>query len=541
MFAEEDWNDDLEARALNKTLFHKVEASHCIAELNVQAPGGKKKQRLLNTLRTLSAAGAPDQDPGGTHFDPECGTAKKSKRKRNRGKKERVGTSPSEQDVGKGSGARLKSPPAQIAAGKENQSRVAGAKENGHLEAGNRELGEGTSAPCLKLLRSNSGQGTLTRKQWRNRMKNKHRSKNKFRPRETSLAESGGQMENIEHDRTLIKSRPEQGEEKSVTDAHEPKIKRRKGRGEEWNKPAERTDCHSSNENMTNYEKRARDQTQKGETISNCKRTRRKGTPEKILMQERKDCIPGQPGSLARVLPTVEVNGTESHHSSPSTDRSAALRTKMEERLKSAHFRYINEQLYTSSSAEAMKFFTEDKNAFEIYHQGFTAQIERWPENPVNRIIQYIRNRPSSAVVADFGCGDCKIARSVNNKVYSFDLVALNEYVTVCDMASVPLTAESVDIVVFCLALMGTNLLDFLAEATRVLRRRGILKIAEVASRFEDVQSFINVVGSLGFKMISKDTENSYFYLFEFRKNRPPREKDKLPQLQLKPCLYKKR
>lgn len=40
-------------------------------------------------------------------------------------------------------------------------------------------------------------------------------------------------------------------------------------------------------------------------------------------------------------------------------------------------------------------------------------------------------------MVADFGCGDCKIARSVKNKVHSFDLAATCELVTVCDMANV--------------------------------------------------------------------------------------------------------
>lgn len=105
-------------------------------------------------------------------------------------------------------------------------------------------------------------------------------------------------------------------------------------------------------------------------------------------------------------------------------------------------------------------------------------------------------SRPSSLVVADFGCGDCKIARSVKNKVHSFDLAATCELVTVCDMANVsatylhagsqfdclmvrkfnapsvqvPLPDASVGIAVFCLSLMGVNLVDFLAEANRVLK-----------------------------------------------------------------------
>lgn len=54
-------------------------------------------------------------------------------------------------------------------------------------------------------------------------------------------------------------------------------------------------------------------------------------------------------------------------------------------------------------------------------------------------------SRPSSLVVADFGCGDCKIARNVKNRVHSFDLAATCELVTVCDMASVSATRPFVE------------------------------------------------------------------------------------------------
>ena len=45
--------------------------------------------------------------------------------------------------------------------------------------------------------------------------------------------------------------------------------------------------------------------------------------------------------------------------------------------------------------------------------------------------------RPSSQVVADFGCGEALIAQSITNKVYSFDLIAKNKFVTACNMAKV--------------------------------------------------------------------------------------------------------
>ena len=43
--------------------------------------------------------------------------------------------------------------------------------------------------------------------------------------------------------------------------------------------------------------------------------------------------------------------------------------------------------------------------------------------------------------IADFGCGDARLSRSVKKtqRVHSFDLVAHNDSVTACDMARVPL------------------------------------------------------------------------------------------------------
>ncbi|XP_015274469.1 PREDICTED: ribosomal RNA-processing protein 8, partial [Gekko japonicus] len=154
----------------------------------------------------------------------------------------------------------------------------------------------------------------------------------------------------------------------------------------------------------------------------------------------------------------------------PLGGRAASLRLQLQERLDSARFRYINQQLYTRPSHEAARLFQEDPEAFAVYHRGFAQQVARWPENPLQRFVRYLRNRPALLVVADFGCGDCTLARSIRNKVHCFDVVALDPRVTVCDMSQVPLEAASVDVVVFCLALMGTNLCEILEEANRVLR-----------------------------------------------------------------------
>ncbi|KAM9602229.1 ribosomal RNA-processing protein 8 isoform 2-T2 [Morphnus guianensis] len=235
---------------------------------------------------------------------------------------------------------------------------------------------------------------------------------------------------------------------------------------------------------------------------------RRPSRRQRRSKRQQKKELPAGPGGeqgpgrqVAAVLGAPGPPGSEA----VPAGRSAALRARMEERLLSARFRYINQQLYTSTSREAARLFQSDPEAFKIYHRGFAQQVGRWPENPVNRIIRYLRRRPASLVVADFGCGDCKIASSVRNKVHSFDLVPLSPLVTVCDMAKVPLAAESVDVAVFCLALMGTNLQEILEEANRVLKQGGTLMVAEVASRFEDTRAFVNAMAQLGFKSVSKE------------------------------------
>lgn len=118
--------------------------------------------------------------------------------------------------------------------------------------------------------------------------------------------------------------------------------------------------------------------------------------------------------------------------------------------------------------------------------------------------------------------------------VLSYDLVPDGVYVIEADIcASIPLpgsepdegTGEGhiVDVAVFALSLMGSNWPKGIREAWRILKPayvlfsvppfgrsgpivhcRGELKIAEVTSRFENVDQFVSLVSSVGFKFKSK-------------------------------------
>ncbi|KAI1767373.1 methyltransferase-domain-containing protein [Hypoxylon sp. FL1150] len=202
----------------------------------------------------------------------------------------------------------------------------------------------------------------------------------------------------------------------------------------------------------------------------------------------------------------------------PAAPKLTPLQAQMREKLVSARFRHLNETLYTKPSADAFQLFADAPEMFQEYHEGFRRQVDVWPENPVDGYIEDVRQRgrqrapqkskhghaPNSSgalvplprtggtcTVADLGCGDAKLAsalqadkKKLKLEVLSYDLQSPSPLVTKADIADLPLEDGSVNVVVFCLALMGTNWLDFVEEAYRVLHWKGELWVAEIKSRF---------------------------------------------------------
>lgn len=209
----------------------------------------------------------------------------------------------------------------------------------------------------------------------------------------------------------------------------------------------------------------------------------------------------------------------------PAPPKLTPLQASMRQKLVSARFRHLNETLYTRPSAESLDLFASDPSMFGEYHEGFRQQVKVWPENPVDSFLADLRRRgkarsggPQSrrgrggekkaeaggkadvlplprtqgtCVIADLGCGDARLAQELQADkdrlrldVRSYDLQSPHPLVTRADVADLPLADGSVDVAVFCLALMGTNWLDFVEEAYRVLHWKGELWVAEIKSRF---------------------------------------------------------
>lgn len=66
----------------------------------------------------------------------------------------------------------------------------------------------------------------------------------------------------------------------------------------------------------------------------------------------------------------------------------SAMKNNLQDKLKGSRFRYINEQLYTSTGEKAVKLFKDDPTAFNAYHEGYRLQVESWPMNPLDKIIK---------------------------------------------------------------------------------------------------------------------------------------------------------
>ncbi|KAK9820076.1 hypothetical protein WJX72_005839 [[Myrmecia] bisecta] len=258
----------------------------------------------------------------------------------------------------------------------------------------------------------------------------------------------------------------------------------------------------------------------------------------------------------------------------------------MRAKLQGGRFRWLNEELYTSRGEEAFRLMQEQPDLYEQYHEGFRSQTQGWPVQPVELAIAWLKGSPTSLVVADFGCGDAKIAASVKQTVHSLDLVAGAPGVLACNMAATPFESGSIDVAIFCLALMGTDYPAFLVEAHRVLRPGGWLWIAEVRSRFgaaatapadsgkpvqrssssssrdatprsgsssenasqgssakeaQEAGAFVAALERLGFKLKRRDMANKMFAVFELQKSRERKGQEQIQWPELKPCLYKRR
>ena len=133
------------------------------------------------------------------------------------------------------------------------------------------------------------------------------------------------------------------------------------------------------------------------------KAKKKKGKKKKKNIANASNVRPSSSQQSRSITPEAKQPGDASYVKSRSTAQIIRHRTKVDsgkrnvnkfvQRLQAGRFRWVNEKLYTIKGLEAFQMFQNDPNLFHIYHSGFQEQVDKWPVNPLDNIIDLIRNR----------------------------------------------------------------------------------------------------------------------------------------------------
>ncbi len=176
-------------------------------------------------------------------------------------------------------------------------------------------------------------------------------------------------------------------------------------------------------------------------------------------------------------------------------------------------------------SHETHKRLQANPEEWAQYHTLYREARSDWPVIPYEEMIRWCQER-SGKVIGDFGCGEAKLAEAVSDRhvVYSFDHIALNDYVISCDMAHVPLEDEMLDVAIFSLSLMGVNFTDYVREAHRTLKLDGLLHIIESTSRFSNRDLFVRNIEELGFAIVRVEDKWKFTHIHALKIERQLRK-----------------
>ena len=142
--------------------------------------------------------------------------------------------------------------------------------------------------------------------------------------------------------------------------------------------------------------------------------------------------------------------------------------------------------------------------------------------HPVNVIANKINELKLPAhiimklVIGDFGCGKGELMELLKeNKMYSFDHHnIIDEKIIPCDMKSVPIKDEKLDVAIFSLSIMGTNWPDYIVEAKKCLAKNGFLFIAETTKSLNvRLSELRNVVIEYGFQIYDEEEIGDFTFI----------------------------
>lgn len=237
----------------------------------------------------------------------------------------------------------------------------------------------------------------LSRQQWKNKMKNKRKCKNKYRDNEPE--EQGHKVESVGKQGTNEEVKTNLNSKKKDNDLKPSRLPKEEDEKQQIHEETTKKSSEAEKVVAKSLPDESRHRAGEAETgiTDNRQHANRLTTELSKEQRQKRD-------KLRKILHSQKADQQQSPRAKqedepaapeeqPRQTPSASLRSRMEQRLESARFRYINELLYSTSSGEAKRMFKQDPQAFWVYHRGYTAQVEKWPRNPVDAIISYIRRK----------------------------------------------------------------------------------------------------------------------------------------------------
>lgn len=174
------------------------------------------------------------------------------------------------------------------------------------------------------------------------------------------------------------------------------------------------------------------------------------------------------------------------------------------------------------STSTTHKRFTENRGEWYTYHDSRDRLRAEWGEDPQDVIAAKINESGAHGIIADMGCGRNELKGKITSyydKWLSFDHVANDETVIEADTTNLSeyVADESLDVAVYCLSIWGRNKKDYFKEANRILKRGGVMYVAEPINKANQSLFLADAI-SIGFQLCEFTPERGRFTYFTYIK-----------------------
>ena len=185
----------------------------------------------------------------------------------------------------------------------------------------------------------------------------------------------------------------------------------------------------------------------------------------------------------------------------------------------------LHQRYKTLNSSNLSKEFNENPELWHTYHNISEENEKSFPEQeiPRNRIISELNKIKTKRrkIVVDMGCGKGHISQHYINdnrfQFYNYDHISSNDSIIPCDISTLPLEDDSVEICILSLVMWGSNCKEYIQESYRVLESGGKMYIIEPTKRWSEKDDCGNlVVGKEGCKLKQLICECGYHIVEEY-------------------------